>query len=225
MTRLNEHEHALILRKQGESISSIAKSLMVSKGTVSYWCKDIVLTDKQIQLISERSKHHATLGLLRASEIQRSKRQHDIELATHEGQKDVAQLSRRDIFMVGLGLYWGEGYKKGNQELGFTNSDPAIIVFYIEWLTRIYGIKKKDLILRVSINIQHTKRVADVERYWSIITKIPNTQFTKISLIKSRTQKTCPNPEIHYGTLRVKVRRGTELRRKILGSISALNLK
>jgi len=218
-------QRAITLRVKGYSINSIAKTISVSKSTVSHWCKNIALSEKQINHIAEQSKHHATLHLLRASEKRREKRQLNIKQSTQQGHADVGRLSKRDLHMVGLGLYWGEGYKKGNQELGFTNSDPVMIVFYIEWLRRIYNINKQDLILRLSINDQHTGRIQNVLKYWMQITKIPLSQFTKTSLIKSKSKKTYINLESHSGTLRVKVRRGTELRRRILGSIDALNFK
>jgi len=136
-----------------------------------------------------------------------------------EGMKEVGRLSRRDYFIAGLALYWGEGYKSLGQEVGFTNSDPAMILFFIRWLSKCYGITQDRLILRVSINILHIHRVKEVERYWSRLAGIPLSQFTKISLIKSISKKRYANESVHYGTLRVKVRRGTDLRRKILGSV------
>ncbi len=218
-------EKSRALRLKGYSINAIAEKLSVGKGTVSYWCKDISLTEKQIELIAQRSHHQATLSLLKASERQREQRLKNIKRSTEHGHHDVGQISKRDLHMIGLGLYWGEGYKKGNQELGFTNSDPAMIVFYINWLCTIYSVKKTDLILRVSINDQHVQRIPKVHKYWSTITKIPLSQFTKISLMKNLSKKVYTNLDTHFGTLRVKVRRGTELRRRILGSISALEIK
>lgn len=225
MSKQTKHDEALILRKKGHSINSIANILSVSRGSVSFWCKDIKLTEKQIQQIAEKSNHHATLSLLKSSEKQRQTRQKNIKEMTLLGIKEVGLLSLRDIHMVGLGLYWGEGYKKGNQELGFTNSDPVMINFYIHWLKQVYHIEKNNLILRVSINKLHESRIHLVIKYWSELTKIPISQFTKTSLINTTSKKVYQNSSIHYGTLRVKVRKGTELRRKILGSLSALKIK
>lgn len=211
------------MRKRGLSITAIAKKLRVSKSTASLWCRDIELTDAQIQRISEISKHHATISLLKASEFKRHARLSRMQEMRAIGLHDIGTLSKRDIFMIGLGLYWGEGYKKGNQELGFTNSDPLMIKFYITWLNTIYDISVDRLILRVSINTQHASRVPEVEKYWQNITKIPSNQFTKTSLIEAKTRKTYTRHENHFGTLRIKVRRGTDLRRRILGSISGLS--
>ncbi len=225
MAKSNIKIKAIALRKDGHSITEIAKQFSVSKSTVSLWCKNISLTEKQIRKIAEMSQHHATFALLKAAEAQRKKRVADIARSSAEGRALVGSLSKRDIFMVGLGLYWGEGYKKGSQELGFTNSDPAMVIFYIRWLTFIYNIAPSQLILRVSINSFHSKRVAEVVSFWSKLTGIPHGQFTKTSLIKTTLHKKyLPQESVHYGTLRIKVRNGTSLRRQILGSIEALHL-
>ena len=71
-------------------------------------------------------------------------------------------LEEAKLLGLGLGLYWGEGYKKGNNECGFTNSDPDIILLIIRWFQKIYSIDKKDFILRVSINEMHKKRDLEI---------------------------------------------------------------
>jgi hypothetical protein len=221
MTKILLKERALTMRRGGTSINNIADSLSVSKSTVSGWCRDISLTKTQINNIARESKHAATRALLKSAEKQRERRKAAMTEALVLGRKDIGSVNKRDIFMVGLGLYWGEGYKKGSQELGFTNSDPSMIKFYIKWLEVCFGIKKTDLILRVSINSIHSYRVNQVESYWSSLLNIQKTQFTKTSLIRSISKKYKENQN-HYGTLRVKVRRGTQLRRRILGAIEAL---
>lgn len=225
MTKYNEKAKAIVYRKNGKSINEIAKLLSISKSTASIWCRDIAMSDSQLKTLSERTNHRAVHALLLASERKRALRTKTIKIMSELGKKDVGHLSSRDIFMIGLGLYWGEGYKKGSQELGFTNSDLSIITFYINWLKRIYEIPTQSLILRVSINAQHSHRINKVLRYWSNETSIPLSQFTKTSLIKTASKKNYSNLEDHYGTLRIKVRKGTNLRRKILGSISALQIK
>lgn len=135
----------------------------------------------------------------------------------------VGKMSNRDVLLTGLGLYWGEGYKKGSQEFGFTNSDLGMLQFYLYWLKVCFRVKKKDLILRVSINEAHKSRVKDVESYWSTNLGISLVQFTKISLIKSVSKRVYSNQSEHYGTLRVKVRRGARLHRTVLGAIKHLS--
>lgn len=213
------------LRKQGESINSITKILQASKSTVSYWCRDIILTKAQIKRLSIQKNRGGELGRLRAAEKKRSARL----LATQEqmqlGQRDVGALKKRDLFILGLALYWGEGYKRGNEECGLTNTDPHIIKTFIVWLRDVYNIRPGDLILRTTINEVHSARARQIERYWSKETGVPLSQFTRTSFIRTVRTRSFETPGTYFGTLRVKVRRGTALRRRILGSIKELERK
>lgn len=223
MAAIELRERVRALRKQGESIGEISRILRANKSTVSYWCRDISLSRSQLQKIAERQRAGGALGRLRAAEMKRAERLRAIESEARRGAKDVGTIGKRDIFMLGLALYWGEGYKSANDECGLTNSDPRIIRAYIEWLQQIYGEDLSNLILRVSINGDHKHRVDRVEQYWSKVTRIPRSQFTKTSLIRTRAKKVYANADEHFGTLRVKVRRGTTLRRRILGSIAEVS--
>lgn len=222
MALQHQREKAQLLRREGKSIREIVQSLQLNKSTVSYWCRDIPLSKAQLRTLASQQHRGGALGRLRAAEQKRAQRIKRTNSDMAQGAQDVGTLSRRDLFILGISLYWGEGYKSGNEECGLTNSDPTIITTFIAWLSTIYGVSKKDLILRVSLNELHRHRIAVVEKHWSHVTHIPLSQFTQTSLIKTRLQKRYTKTELHFGTLRVKVRRGTSLRRKIMGSIGAL---
>jgi len=215
-------DRARALRHKGRSINDITLITRAPKSTVSYWCRDITLTDTQMGALALKSRARGRIGMLRAAEKKRASRQAAVEQQKRRGGKDVGAISSRDLFVLGLALYWGEGYKSGNEECGLTNSDPYILRSFIIWLQRCYGVTRANLTLRVSINHIHRRRIAVVERYWSNVTKVPLSQFTKPSLVLTRVRKTYANTADHYGTLRIKVRRGTALRRRIMGSIEEL---
>ena len=220
MSKPFKKEQALEWRKYGRSISDIASALSVSKSTVSVWCRDIALSEEAIANIAKSGNAKATIALMRYSEEKRTQRQLAELKSAKKGACRLSSLSDRDIYCIGLGLYWGEGYKTGSQEFGFTNSDPRMILFYMRWLNVVFGIKKMDVILRISINQTHKHRIKEVEAYWSKLLDIPHSQFTKTSLIKSTSKKVYKNEQVHMGTLRIKVRKGTSLRREILGAIA-----
>jgi hypothetical protein len=188
------------------------------------WCRDIALTSEAISQISLRCESKTTQALLQYSESLRIKRQNDTKVSKRKGKDILGKLSERDIYCIGLGLYWGEGYKRGSQEFGFTNSDPMMVKFYIQWLKIVFNVDTKDLILRVSINELHRARIQVVESYWSSLLNIPLSSFTKPSLIKTQSKKVYSNSEMHFGTLRIKVRRGTNMRREVIGALEALSV-
>tara|TARA_Y100000310_G_scaffold345866_1_gene471959 strand:- start:45588 stop:46262 length:675 start_codon:yes stop_codon:yes gene_type:complete len=223
MAKILEREKARALRRDGRSIGEISEKVGVSKSTASYWCRDIPLSEAQIEKLSNQQKKASVQALLRSAEKRRADRLKQVQHYAKCGQDDVGAITKRDLFITGLALYWGEGYKKGNDEFGFTNSEPKVIKLIIKWLTEIYGVKSENLIFRVSINQDHKTRIRDVEQRWSEIVSTPLEQFTKPSFIKARSKKKYPNAHTHIGTLRVKVRRGANLRRQVLGSIEALS--
>ncbi|MDD5318648.1 MAG: hypothetical protein PHF79_02395 [Candidatus Pacebacteria bacterium] len=202
------------------SILTIARNLNSNKSTVSYWCRDIILTSSQQKELAKEGRTKAYIGSLRQAEKQRKIRLDNIKRMLHKGQGDVGILNSRDLFILGLGLYWAEGYKKGSDETGFTNSDPVIISVILEWFKKIYAIEQKDFIARVSINQIHRDREVEIINFWSHSAKIDREQFTKTSFIKTVSKKIYPDSEKYFGTLRIKVRKGTELRRRIMGSLS-----
>jgi len=224
MAKIIEREKALALRQLGTSIKDIAVKLKVSPSTVSVWCRDIVLSEAAIQKIVKQSEVKSTIGVLRYTEALRLDRQERVKVDHKRGRERLGTLSARDILCLGVGLYWGEGYKRGSQEFGFTNSDIAMVLFYIKWLEVVFGVLRQDLILRISVNETHRRRIKDIEKFWISKTKISISQFTKPSFIKTASKKIYQNEKVHFGTLRIKVRRGTRLRREVLGMIEAASL-
>ncbi|HEY0979662.1 MAG TPA: hypothetical protein VGE23_02390, partial [Candidatus Paceibacterota bacterium] len=154
---------------------------------------------------------------------ERNRRSKQLDLATQAeaGKKDVRTVSKRDVFMLGLGLYWGEGYKRGSQECALTNSDPAIIRIFLRWIDECYGVGMDRITARLTINILYKEHVERIARKWSRETSIPLSQFAPPAFIQGYGVTT-RDPETYRGTLRVKVRNGTSLRRRILASIAAL---
>lgn len=215
-------EQARRLRKSGKSIRDITNMLGANKSSVSHWCRDIKLSFLQRKKLFDAQRSAAIRALLNASEHRHRLRVKTTAAQMTLGAADVGPIDKRDLFMVGLALYWGEGYKNGNEELGFTNSDPRIIQTFIKWMHDIYGTLSQDFILRVTINSLHRNRIEDIEAYWSRITGIPKKQFTTPAFIIAKARKVYGNPEQYFGTLRVKVKRATALRRRILGSIAAV---
>ena len=60
-----------------------------------------------------------------------------------------------------------------------------------------------------------------MQRYWSSITGLPQSQFTKTILINTISRKVYSNND-HYGTVRLSIRKGTQIVRKIIGFIDGL---
>ena len=207
------------MRKSGISFGDISKKLHVTKSTLSFWCKDIILSESAIRKIKTKGQVKSIRGLLRYSEFKRKERMIRNILQKQEGANIVGELLNRDILMVGFGLYWGEGYKYENSELGFTNSNPYMIRFYFKWL-KLWGVNKDSLIFRLTLNEFFRKEESKLKFFWINFLDIRKDQFSKITYIKTNLKKASREDIKKYkGILRVKVRKGTALRNKILGAI------
>lgn len=219
----SKYSQAITLRKKGVSLSDIAKQLSVSKSTVSIWVKDVLLSRNQKRLLKEKSQNAGREKFKQVAQKRHDDAVQKIVIAQKDAQKDIGTLSSKEHFMVGLGLYWGEGYKKGSNELGFTNSDKKIIEFYIQWLKKHFSVTNNDLILRVTVNESHTHRKKEIIQYWSKVTETNKKQFSKTSFVKTKQLREYKNSNKHFGTLRVKVRGGAHLRARILKGIELLS--
>lgn len=211
------------MRKNGTSLGEISDSLNLNKSTVSYWCRDIELKESAIRKIRTKGRIKSVQALLRYSEIKRKDRIQRTLIHKKSGANLVGELSGRDSLMIGLGLYWGEGYKESNGELGFTNSNPKIINFYLEWLI-LFGVNKMDLIFRLTLNQFFKSKEEQIKKFWINLLGIKDNQFSKTTFIKTELKKGFTKDISNYhGILRVKVRRGLSLKNKILGAIDHIS--
>lgn len=223
MAKPKLREKARQLRKKGLGIKTIAHKLGVSSSTASLWCRDVKLSPEQIKEL-ERRAHDPFYGR-RAENIRRQqkKRLEMIEILKQKGIKEVGDLTKREIFIAGIALYWAEGFKK-DKRLGFANSDPAMIKFLLNWLIKSCRVPKESIRLRVGLNISHKNRVNEVQDYWSKITGVSKRQFQKPYFQKFTWKKEFPKPEEYFGVLRIRANKQLPLFRKIHGWIEGLKI-
>src|SRR5438067_3463226 len=98
-------DKAIFLRKAGYSYSHIQKEIVVSKSTLCLWLSDIPYKPNAEMLLK--------LDKARLASAQAKKNLKDKSFleASIEAGKEVGLLSNRDLFMLGLGVYIGEGTK------------------------------------------------------------------------------------------------------------------
>jgi len=224
MAKFVEKKEAIELRRKGISIKKIASKLGVSSSSISLWVRDIELTEEQYKTLKQNAKD--PLYGKRLSYINKIKRDTNrkIEKLKAEGILKIGKLTKRELFLAGCALYWSEGFKKDSQ-VGFANSDPAMLRLFLRWLMECFGYKTEDLIVRVTINSSHKYRIREIEKYWSEQTKLSPENFRKPFFQKFTWKKTYQNPKEYFGLLRVKVRKSKDFLRKIHGFIEGLRLE
>lgn len=209
------------LRLNGMSIRDITSKLGVSKSSVSVWCRDIILTDKQVKELMKNQKNKGLPGRLKGASIQRQRRLDQVEKLRKAGVETLKIIDKNSLFFTGLGLYWGEG-EKSYQRMSFCNSDPSLIKFMIVWLDKCFGIPLSNLRFQVGINIIYRSDIERINHFWYKVTGATSEQFVKPSFKKTTNKKVYSNPEAHFGTLRVAVRTPSRYQRKVLGLIEGL---
>lgn len=220
MAKFFEKIKARHAREVGKSIKEIAKELGVSKSTVSLWCSDIQLSQKQINILQKRRITAGYAGRLKGAEIQKRRRLEKINNYQQEGFERIGRVTSRDVLLFGLGLYLGEGNKNGNH-FQFVNANPAVIQVVIQWL-KMFGVTDNDFYCNIIINEIHRHRAHEVEKKWKSITGFSSVQFKKTVFIRSVNKKVYENNDIHLGTLILRVYKSSELLYKVLGLIHGL---
>jgi hypothetical protein len=160
-----QKELARKMRERGSSLGEISAHLNIPKSTLGFWFKDIILSGEAIDKIETKGNMKSVRALLKYVELKRQERIETHKKHRKEGADLLGELSSRDILMTGLGLYWGEGYKYKNGELGFTNSNPSMINFYFKWL-KLWSVEKNSLIFRLTINEFFRKEENNIKDFW-----------------------------------------------------------
>ncbi|GES32252.1 hypothetical protein AB0G60_25500 [Streptomyces angustmyceticus] len=200
------------LRRQGRTYDEIQIELGCSKSSISLWVRDLPKppprTPEEASAIARRG-WEATLKR-REEERQRTK-----QAATSE----IGTLTDRELFLIGVGLYWSEGSKskphRRSERAIFINSDPDMIRVYLAWL-RLLGVAGERL--RFYVHIHESADVAAAERFWADLTGVDPSSFGKTTLKKHNPKTVRKNVgEDYHGCLMIHVSQSAELYRRIEG--------
>jgi DNA-binding transcriptional ArsR family regulator len=189
-------EKAISLRKEGYSYSFISAKTGLSKSTLSYHLQSIPYTPNKYT-INTVGKARAQAGLVKS----KAKRNSFLQ-AFKEANSDIGALSNRDLFMLGLGLYIGEG-SKTQDIIRLVNTDYRVIKLFIAWLCA-HGFTISNFMIR--IHLYPDSNISAAEEYWLQKTGIPKSQFQSV-YIDRRVNKDRKRSSVHvYGTAHVTIR-------------------
>jgi hypothetical protein len=217
--KLEEKKLALELRKKGLSYSEIQKRVPVSKDTLSRWCRDVVLSSAQLERLRRKRLKGAEKGRIIGAKKQQADRIRRTKKLLEEGKKEIERLTKRDKFIAGVGLYLSDGLK-GDTEVGFSNSNPAIVSFMMSWFREFCHIPERRF--RGQIWIHDNLSESKARRYWSKITGIPLAQFQKSDIAKNKPGSRKIRKKLHkYGVFAIRAS-SVDVQRKILGWVAGI---
>lgn len=223
MAKSREKLRARELRAKGKSIKWIAKELLVSPGSVSLWCRDVRLSEEQIEQLQKQAKDPYYGKRLDNVLKQQRIRKEKTRRLKREGRELINEISKRELLLIGTALYWAEGYKKDSQA-GLGSSDPIMILMIVKWLKECFGYKLDDLMFRVTVNEAHEYRIDSIVNYWANLLEVGRDKFHKPFYQRVKWKKVYENPEKYYGVLRIRVRKSVDFLRKIHGMIEGLKM-
>ncbi|MEK9132299.1 MAG: hypothetical protein AAB606_01130 [Patescibacteria group bacterium] len=198
--KISERNASVELRQKGWALKKIAEHLGVSRGSVSYWVRGIVVPPisgdelRQKRFLGDEKRRttifEKTTALLR-----------DIE---QDCLKEVKAVSKRDLFIAGIMLYAGEGAKHKaphSQRVEFTNADISITQIFVRFLVECCSVQKEDIRLRLFLYEDMNEEAA--KRFWADNLRIPLSQFVPVQT-KKRVGG-LPSRKAQNGTMHVLV--------------------
>jgi hypothetical protein len=215
--KIEEQNRARDLRALGWTLGEICEELGVSKASASLWCRDVEIDVEELARRREARNLAGNEGARRRgpNRLQRRK-QAEIEEMQAAGVDAVGVLSDRDLLLVGAALYAGEGSKTPG-DVRFANSDPRMILFFVEWLRRCFGVDTSAM--RFRLYLHEGLDLDAANRFWSELTGIPTSQFRKPyraaadpSIRRSKHPMGCPSVGVS----------STRLHRRVMGLVDAL---
>src|SRR3990167_5505016 len=171
----NPKDFAIELRKGGYSYSEIKKFCPVPKSTLSYWFRDIKLSEPQLTRLKKKRIEAAQKG----SKARILKTSKAIEEIQKTSAKDVGKISKRELWLMGVILYWRERLLNKNDSdlkkgIRFTSSDPYLVNFFLKWLADIGRIKNEEISFDIFIGKDKPDLLNESVNYWAEITGFSN---------------------------------------------------
>lgn len=206
-------KEAIKLRKRGLSYNEIRKKIPVAKSTLSLWLKSVPLKEEHRKRLYTKQIEI----LARGPQSQKERRKREVDAIIEGAKKEISfPLSKEAYQLFGVAIYWSEGSKTKHFEV--TNSDPRLIAFMVEWFRTIFNISSKQM--KAHLNIYKQQDEKKLKRFWSELTGIPVGNFGK-SFIKPPNKGYKKNT-LYYGTIKVRIACGTDMRHKVFGWAEAV---
>ncbi|MET9698108.1 hypothetical protein ABZY31_14450 [Streptomyces sp. NPDC006529] len=206
---------ARALRLEGMTYERIQRELGCSKSSISLWVRDLPKP--------ERRKKPVGTDMVRAQQGRREaheRRKAEYAATRRAAREQIGAVSDRELFILGVGLYWAEGGKtkphRPQPQFTFTNSDPDMVRTFLAWL-RLVGVTEDHL--RFTLQIHESADVAGAERYWIEVVGLDASHFGKTTLKRHNPRTNRKNVgDTYRGCLAVRVLRGSDLYRRVEGA-------
>ncbi|MFE5791019.1 hypothetical protein ACFQ8C_00435 [Streptomyces sp. NPDC056503] len=202
------------LRLQGMTYDQIQVELGCSKSSISLWVRDLPKPERK------RTREEASEIARRGWEPTMRRREEHRRETKRAAAEGIGAMSDRELFILGVGLYWAEGTKDKaharRERVAFVNSDPGMVRVFAAWLD-LLGIPAARR--TYSLMIHETADVAGAERYWAELVGVDPTRLGKTTLKRHNPKTIRKNIGAEYrGCLVIRVLGSADLYRRIEGA-------
>ncbi len=197
MARFEDREKALALRKEGMSYSQIMKELKVGKSTLSYWLKDYPLSSQRIKELRDFNAQR----IEKCRETKKKKKTNRLNEVCDKQKKYLFPFADKEFYLAGLFLYWGEGAKFKEANLSISNTNPAILKFFVDWVIRSLLFPKSKL--KIYLHLYQDMKISEEIEFWSSTLDISKIQFNKPYIKKSRKSEIKHKGGFGHGTCNI----------------------
>lgn len=218
--KIKEKQQAIILRQKGYTYSEIIEKVHVSKASLSLWLKEVPVSASLIKKIQKKWQKSREMGWHKKRSIRIERTISIKNQAYFEVQKRI----KNPLWLSGVILYWAEGSKQKltnvSQSVVFSNSDPKMILMFQRWL-KLIGIHQQDIHYEIYIHKSYQSKKDQILHYWANAIQAHESYF-RIYFKQHHVKSKRKNIEEHSGVLRIRVKKSTDLNRKISGWIEGL---
>lgn len=190
------HAEAIKLRLQGYTYGQIKRKLKLSKSTLSDWLKNLPLAENTLRALSKNRQISRDIRIEKFRQTFRNKWIKRLSQTLESQTKTLLPLTKKELFLAGVFLYWGEGSKRRNI-VSISNTDPRVIMFALYWMTKILKVENKKIQIR--LHLYSDMDLGKETDYWSEVLKIPKSQF-KPAYIKKTTRDSLSYKSFGHGT-------------------------
>lgn len=181
-----DRKATFILRAQGKTYNEITQELGVSKGTLSYWFKNVpesvALADERMK-ITRSSEHLNKMRIGRAEMLEK----HYLK-AKYEAEIIYTKHKVEPLFIAGLMLYWGEGDKSmANNMARVANADPRVLKLIKLFFETYFNIPENKL--KIWLLLYPNNGIQESINYWSKEVGMRKENFYKSQIIKGKSTK------------------------------------
>ncbi len=208
---------AIKLRKKGKSYSQIKKEVKVSKSSLSLWLRRYPLSEIRLRELRDFNEQR----IERFRNTMRAKRETRLKEVYQKEQNYLLPLTKKELYIAGLLLYWGEGAKTTPYVASLSNTNPEVVKFFLFWLSSVMHVPGNKIVVRLHIYADMDKR--NETNFWSKQLGLPLNQF-KPPYVKKTTLRGLTYKGFGHGTCNLIVY-GREYIEKIMMGIKVISDK